>query len=155
MHSFLRKGLAPFIIAASVVIIDQVTKAIAVAKLTSVGSLPAIGTIVSFTLVKNTGAAFGLFRYQTVVLVVISVIAIAFTIFYLAKKKPALYLPFSLILGGAAGNLIDRLHPGGYVIDFIDLHFWPVFNVADSCITIGAVLLFVIILRGKDASRTV
>ncbi|MFA5338893.1 MAG: signal peptidase II [Candidatus Omnitrophota bacterium] len=154
MHSFLRKGLAPFIIAASVVIIDQVTKAVAAAKLTSVGSLPAIGTIVNFTLVKNTGAAFGLFRYQTVVLVVISVIAIAFTIFYLAKKKPALYLPFSLILGGAAGNLIDRLR-FGYVIDFIDVHFWPVFNVADSCITIGAVLLFVVILRGKDASGTV
>lgn len=154
MHSFLRKGLTPFIIAASVVIIDQVTKAIAVTKLASAGSLPAIGTIASFTLVKNTGAAFGLFRYQTTVFVIISVIAIAFTIFYLAKKKPALYLPFALILGGAAGNLVDRLR-FGYVVDFIDVHFWPVFNVADSCITIGAILLFVIILKGKDASGPV
>jgi len=154
MHSFLRKGLAPFIIAASVVIIDQVTKAIAVTKLTSAGSLPAIGTIFSFTLIKNTGAAFGLFRYQTTVFVVISVVAIAFTVFYLAKKKPALYLPFALILGGAVGNLVDRLR-FGYVVDFIDLHFWPVFNVADSCITIGAILLFVIILRGKNASGIV
>ena len=148
--------MLPFIIAASVVIIDQITKAIAVARLTSAGSLPAIGTIVSFTLVKNTGAAFGLFRYQTTVFVVISVIAIAFTVFYLARKRPALYLPFALILGGAVGNLIDRLRPGGgYVIDFIDLHFWPVFNIADSCITIGAVFLFVMIIRGKDASRII
>ena len=146
--------MLPFIIAALVVIIDQVTKAIAVTNLTSAGSIPAIGTIVSFTLVKNTGAAFGLFRYQTTVFVAISVIAIAFTIFYLVKKKPSLYLPFALILGGAIGNLIDRLR-FGHVVDFIDLHFWPVFNVADSCITVGAVLLFVMILRGEDASRII
>jgi signal peptidase II len=154
MHSFLRKGVAPFIIAGSVVIIDQITKAIAVAKLTSAGSIPALGIIVNFTLVRNTGAAFGLFRYQTTVFVIISVIAIAFTIFYLAKKRPALYLPFALILGGAVGNLVDRLR-FGYVVDFIDLHFWPVFNAADSCITIGAILLFVMIMRGKDASRII
>ena len=143
--------MLPFIIAGSVVIIDQITKAIAIAKLASAGSIPVIGNIVSFTLVRNTGAAFGLFRYQTTFFIVISMIAIAFTVFYLAKKKAGLYLPFALILGGAAGNLIDRLR-SGYVVDFIDLHFWPVFNVADSCITVGAIILFAVIIRGKNAS---
>lgn len=147
--------MLPFLIAAAVVIIDQVTKAIALTKLASAGSIPAVGTIVSFTLVKNTGAAFGLFRYQTPVFIAISLAAVVFIVYYLTKRKPGFYLPFALILGGAVGNLIDRLRPGGYVIDFIDLHFWPVFNIADSCITIGALLLFVVILRGKDASRPV
>jgi len=144
----------PFLIAGAVVIIDQVTKAIAVTELASAVSVPVIGKIVSLTLVKNTGAAFGLFKYQTTVFIFISLVAIAFTVFYLAKKKTNFYLVLALILGGAAGNLIDRLRLG-YVVDFIDLHFWPVFNIADSCITIGAISLFVIILRGKGASRTV
>lgn len=154
MRSFLRKGPGPFLIAGLVVIIDQITKAIALTKLASIVSVPAIGKIVSLTLVKNTGAAFGLFKYQTTVFISISLIAIAFTIFYLAKKKASFYLPFALILGGAVGNLIDRLR-FGYVVDFIDLHFWPVFNIADSCITIGSIFLFVIILRGKDAPRII
>ena len=154
MCPFLRKGSEPFLIAGAVVIIDQVTKAIAVRELASAVSVPAIGKIVSLTLVKNTGAAFGLFKYQTTAFIVISLIAIAVTVFYLAKKKTSFYPALALILGGAAGNLIDRLR-FGYVVDFIDLHFWPVFNIADSCITIGAISLFVIILRGKGASRTV
>ena len=145
--------MRPFIIAGAVVVIDQITKAIAITGLASAVSIPAIGNIVSLTLVKNTGAAFGLFKYQTTAFICISLTAIAFTVFYLAKKRVSFYLPFALILGGAVGNLIDRLR-FGYVVDFIDLHFWPVFNIADSCITIGAISLFVIILRGRDASRT-
>lgn len=154
MCSFFRKGPWPFLTAGAVVIIDQVTKAIAVTKLASAVSVPAIGKIVSFTLIKNTGAAFGLFKYQTTAFIFISVAAIAFTVFYLANKKTSFCLALALILGGAAGNLIDRLR-FGYVVDFIDLHFWPVFNIADSCITIGAITLFVIILRGKGAPSTV
>lgn len=152
MCSFLRKGPGPFFIAGLVVIIDQITKAIAVTRLAS-GPVPAIGDIISFSLVRNTGAAFGLFRYQTTAFIFISLIAIAFTIFYLIRRKVGFYLPFALILGGAVGNLIDRLR-FGYVIDFVDLHFWPVFNIADSCITIGSIYLFIVILRGKDASHT-
>ena len=145
--------MLPLLIAGLVVIIDQITKAIAVTKLAS-GPVPAIGDIVSLSLVRNTGAAFGLFRHQTTAFIFISLIAIAFTIFYLVKRKVNFYLPFALILGGAVGNLVDRLR-FGYVVDFIDLHFWPVFNVADSCITIGAIFLFVMIMRGKDAPHIV
>lgn len=130
--------MRPFLIAGIVVIVDQITKAIATTHL---------------TLVRNTGAAFGLFRDQTIIFILISAAAIIFIGFYLIKKKTSYYLPLALILGGAVGNLIDRLR-FGYVVDFIDLRFWPVFNVADSCITIGAVILFFVIIRGKDASHT-
>lgn len=130
--------MRPFLIAGIVVIVDQITKAIATTHL---------------TLVRNTGAAFGLFRDQTIIFILISAAAIIFIGFYLIKKKTSYYLPLALILGGAVGNLIDRLR-FGYVVDFIDLRFWPVFNVADSCITIGAVILFFVIIRGKDVSRT-
>jgi signal peptidase II len=129
--------MRPFLIAGIVVIVDQITKAIATTHL---------------TLVRNTGAAFGLFKDQTIIFILMSAAAIIFIGFYLIKKKASYYLPFALILGGAAGNLIDRLR-FGYVVDFIDLRFWPVFNVADSCITIGAVILFFVIIRSKDASR--
>lgn len=130
--------MRPFLIAGIVVIVDQITKAIATTHL---------------TLVRNTGAAFGLFRDQTIIFILISAAAIIFIGFYLIKKKTSYYLPLALILGGAVGNLIDRLR-FGYVVDFIDLRFWPVFNVADSCITIGAVILFFVIIRGKDVSHT-
>jgi|SRR3989338_7256471 len=139
--------MRPFLIAGIVVIVDQITKAIATTHL---------------TLVRNTGAAFGLFKDQAVIFILISVIAIIFIGFYLIKRKVhphtkgfgvGVNLPLALILGGAIGNLIDRLR-FGYVVDFIDLRFWPVFNVADSCITIGAVILFFVIIRGKDVSRT-
>lgn len=146
--------MLPFAVAGLVVVVDQITKAIAIAKLDPSISIPAVGRFVSFSLVENTGAAFGLLRDQTIAFILISMAAISFTIFYLIKKKASFYLPFALILGGALGNLIDRLR-FGYVIDFIDLHWWPVFNIADSCITAGSVILFYIILRGKDASRPV
>jgi signal peptidase II len=144
----------PFIVAGLVVVADQVTKALVAAKLRPEESVPVLGDLLSVSLVENTGASFGLFKSQTLILVLVSVIAIIFIVFYLAKKKSSLYLPFALILGGACGNLIDRLR-FGYVVDFIDFHWWPVFNVADSCITVGSVILFFVILRGKDASRPV
>lgn len=140
--------MRPFLIAGIVVAVDQITKAIATTHL---------------TLIKNTGAAFGLFRGQAVIFILISAAAIIFVGFYFIKKRKIMPLSpleksfltgLALILGGAAGNLIDRLR-FGYVIDFIDLRFWPVFNVADSCITIGAVILFFVIIRSKDVSRPV
>ncbi len=144
--------MLPFIVAGLVVVADQVTKVLAVTGLRPGDSVPVLGNLLSFSLVENTGASFGLFKSQTLILILVSFIAIVFVIFYLAKKKPGLYLPFALILGGACGNLIDRLR-FGHVVDFIDLHWWPVFNVADSCITAGSVILFFVILRKRDASR--
>ncbi len=146
--------MRPFGIACLVVIMDQATKAIATARLKPYDSYTVINKILSLTIVQNTGTAFGLFKDQAVLFVLISVIAVIAITFYLLKKKTSYYLPLALVLGGTLGNLIDRLR-FGYVVDFIDFHFWPVFNVADSCITVGMILLFFLIIRGKDASHTV
>lgn len=99
------------------------------------------------TLVHNTGIAFGLFRDQGLLFIIVPIIAVVillvYNIYYYRQtgSLSKLYiLGFSLILGGAIGNLIDRLTLG-YVIDFIDLRVWPVFNVADSAITIGTIII--------------
>lgn len=131
----------------SVVFIDQITKFF-FSRILSIGeSLPIIRNIFHMTLVHNTGIAFGLFRNQGAVFIVIPIVAVillAYNIYYYRhneEKLSRLYIvSFSLILGGALGNLIDRIW-FGYVIDFIDLRVWPVFNIADSAITIGAIII--------------
>lgn len=137
-----------FIISAIVVLIDQLTKFLALEELTGGLSIPILKNIFHLTLVKNTGIAFGLFRGSTIILVFISFIAVILILRYWLLKKDGLgatvKFALSLIVGGSIGNLIDRIH-FGYVIDFLDFGInnlrWPAFNVADSAITIGAVLL--------------
>lgn len=108
----------------------------------------------SLTFTTNTGAAFGLFPDQGVLFVVIAVFVITAIIFYY-RHLPSGYrlarLALGLQLGGALGNLIDRLRQG-YVVDFVDLNFWPlqnwpVFNLADSAIVVGVVILAITMLR--------
>ena len=130
-----------------VVLVDRITK-IFFSDLLSLGeSLPLIRNVLHMTLVHNTGIAFGLFKDQGIVFIVIPLIAVGlliFNIYYYRQTNENLtrsyIIAFSLILGGAIGNLIDRI-VYGYVIDFIDVRIWPVFNVADSAITIGAVII--------------
>lgn len=138
--------MRPFLIAIFVVILDQITKAIVITCLKYGESYLIINKIFYLTLVKNTGAAFGTFKNQAAFFILVSIIAIIFIVFFLSKKKVNSYLPLALILGGAIGNLIDRLR-FGYVVDFLDFKVWPVFNVADSCISIGAFLLFLLIIK--------
>ena len=95
----------------------------------------------------NTGAAFSLFQGQRYVLIAISVIVIFFILKYYKEKN--YQFPLTLILAGTIGNLIDRVFLG-HVRDFIDLKFWPVFNIADTCIVIGAFLLAYKILKEKQ-----
>jgi signal peptidase II len=125
---------------------DQVTK-FYFSKILSLGeSLPIIRNILHMTLVHNTGIAFGLFKNRGIVFIIIPLIAdvhMIFNIYYYRyhhQLSRTYIVAFSLILGGTIGNLIDRIY-FGYVIDFIDLRIWPVFNMADSAITIGAVIL--------------
>ncbi len=110
----------------------------------------------------NSGAAFGLFRGQQPVLTVVSLLAVAAILTYVLWLYPRFPLPYGvlgkvalgLILGGTAGNLIDRLNPGLQgVTDFIMVAWWPVFNVADSAITIGGVLLAGCLLLLARAER--
>jgi signal peptidase II len=125
-------------------------------------SFPVIQGFFSITYVRNPGAAFGflagalpLFRY--IFFVAITVTAIVLILYYIRKSKAEelrLTFSLSLILSGAIGNLIDRIR-FGEVIDFLDVYLgsyhWPAFNVADSAISVGAVILFMeLIKRGKE-----
>ena len=130
-----------------VVLFDRLTKIFFSNILAEGESLPIIRNILHMTLVHNTGIAFGLFKGQDLVFIVVPVIAIVLLVYniyyykYNNEELSRLYIvAISLILGGAIGNLVDRIQHG-YVIDFIDFQVWPVFNVADSAITIGAVII--------------
>ncbi len=127
-----------------VVLLDQVSKQFfwALGK-----NFDVIDNLLRITLVRNSGAAFGLLQEGRVFLIAASVAASVF-IMFLAERIPqeerSKRLFLGMILGGALGNLIDRLYPG-HVIDFIEVgiasYRWPVFNFADSAVTIGGILL--------------
>ncbi|MBI5699389.1 signal peptidase II [Candidatus Saganbacteria bacterium] len=104
-----------------------------------------------FTYVQNRGAAFGLFQGKRFFFVVAGALVIALIFYFHSKFKSSdlLQLPLGLMLGGSAGNLIDRL-ARRYVVDFIDFRFWPVFNVADTGLNIGVGLLILIFLLKKE-----
>jgi len=133
-----------FVIALSILFLDQLTKSIAVNSLLLNEPLPLIKGIVYLTLIRNRGAAFGILKNQTPIFIFVSIFAIILIYFALRKNKYKTFSFYNMslvfILAGALGNLIDRLRYG-YVVDFLDLRVWPVFNIADSAITIGAVLL--------------
>jgi signal peptidase II len=146
LRGFLFLGLALL-----VVVLDQTTKRLAEDKLEKSGMrsvpLPVVGDYVRFTYVENRGAAFGLLQDQTAFFVFVGILVvgvIAASYRYLPRSGFRLHLALGLQLGGAIGNLIDRIRQG-YVVDFVDFgyhsNWWPVFNVADSAIVVGVALL--------------
>lgn len=147
----------PLAVVASVVALDQLTKAWAVANLEG-NTIVIIEGFLELRLTRNTGAAFSSFQGLGPVLAVLGVAVVGWIVLMLRKDpKPLETWALALVLGGAVGNLIDRLTRGdglldGAVIDWIDLWWIPTFNVADSAITIGAALLILAALRG-EASR--
>ena len=136
----------------TIVALDQATKAMVRARLPLHDSVTVIPGFFDLTHVRNTGAAFGMmnaveFAYKPVVMVLVALVALAAVASYaltIAREQRAARLGLALILGGAIGNLIDRA-TSGFVLDFVDvywrgIHFWA-FNVADSAITVGVVLM--------------
>lgn len=146
-----------WILAATVAIIlasDQITKAIIRANLELGESWPMDGFF-RITHGVNTGSAFGLFQGYTTILTVASVAAIGFIIyFYRTQTESNLVTRFTtgLLLGGAIGNLIDRL-AAGEVTDFIDIGRWPIFNLADSSIVVGMILLVATLLLAPEPKQ--
>ena len=137
------RALHPWLISGFTLGADQLTKHLLVKSLAPGQSLPIFPPLLHLTYVQNTGAAFGLFKGQQAVFIGLSVVIIvwiAWELFSRPAMAPRSLWACGLILGGAAGNLIDRVRCG-YVIDFLDLRVWPVFNIGDSAITIGATLL--------------
>jgi signal peptidase II len=133
--------------AAAVIALDQLTKWLASSRLLMGRPVPVLDDFARFTLVHNTGAAFGLFPGSRVPFIVISVLAIAVVIYLFLRetyRSLANRILLGCILGGAIGNLVDRARLG-WVVDFIDVGIgsvrWPVFNVADSAVTLGVLFL--------------
>jgi signal peptidase II len=142
----------------ALVLLDQGTKALVVREIPLHDSVTIVAGVLSLTHVRNTGAAFGMmnavdFPGKTLVITLLALIAML-AIFIYAGRFASRTLPariaLALVLGGAAGNLIDRVGLG-YVVDFVDAHyrgwhFWA-FNVADSAITVGAIVLLLDMFR--------
>ena len=144
--------MRPWLIAGVTLVADQLTKSLVAAAFLPGQSLPLVPRALHLTYVQNTGAAFGLFKGQHALFVLLSLAVIAWIIreFLTTRAMPgALVRGYALVLGGAAGNLIDRVRLG-YVVDFIDLRVWPVFNIGDSAITIGIALLIWRSLKRRD-----
>ena len=132
---------------------DQATKRLAFHYLSRVPTVPVLPGVFHLTFVRNTGVAFGLFQGQGlwITLGTLAVLAGLLRSMLNPARGRWVAVCLGLILGGAAGNLVDRVRFGA-VIDFIDFRIWPVFNVADSCLTIGAALLAVSLWRKGGGS---
>lgn len=142
--------------------LDQASKLYIEKNLPIYSSVEVVPNIFNITHIRNTGIAFGLFAGEknwvtTLFFLIVSAIAIAVIsyFYYLASKSTLRRLALALVLGGAIGNLIDRIRLQE-VIDFIDFHWynnhWPAFNIADSCITIGLGLFILETLVANDKS---
>jgi signal peptidase II len=150
----------PLLIALAVLLLDRITKRVVARKIPLDDAINIVPGFFRLTHLENTGAAFSLFAdstspFRTTLLIVFSVAALAVVSILLWKDRRVFHsgtLALSLILGGALGNLWDRL-VDGKVTDFLDFylgaHHWPPFNVADSAIVVGALLLLLRMLR-KD-----
>jgi signal peptidase II len=153
-----------FLLALLVVLLDRWTKRLVAARIGMYAHIQIIPGFFRLTHTENTGAAFSLFadspsHWKTVLLIAFSMIAMAIVSALLWKQTRALTMTgvaLSLILGGAVGNLWDRL-ASGRVVDFLLFYVgqyqWPVFNLADSAIVVGAALLVIEILWGKSGAH--
>ena len=142
-----------FLVALFVIVADQLSKAWIRSSLPDGHSMLRLGFF-RITHIHNTGAAFGLFPEHSLVLAIFALIAGAVILFFVVYGyryyswlgSTAITLTFGLVLGGTVGNLVDRFR-FGYVTDFIDFGYWPAFNIADSAVTVGVIILAVLLLR--------
>jgi signal peptidase II len=153
-----------FGVAAIIVLFDQITKYVVDTAMTLHSSIPVIEGFFNITYVRNPGAAFGFLAtapaaFRAVFFIAVTVAAILLILTYIRKYSAGereMTLCLSLIMGGAVGNLIDRVRFGD-VIDFLDVyigsHHWPAFNVADSAISVGAVFLLIVMFRKTREGR--
>ena len=142
-------------LAALALALDQLTKFVVRQTLEWHHSWPATG-LFRFTHIHNTGSAFGLFQDQNLPLLFVSLVGVLVLAYiYQSQERPTALLRVSiaLMLGGALGNLIDRIHQG-HVTDFIDVGPWPVFNLADSAIVVGLILMGWMLVMRRDQPET-
>jgi signal peptidase II len=156
------RGLVPLFLVVGVLawVVDQVTKHLAVAGLTGHHPVHLVGDLLQLDLTRNPGAAFSTGTGFTQVFSVVAIAATAVILWFGSRARTALWaVGLGLLLAGVVGNLTDRLFraPGplrGQVVDFLALPHWPIFNVADICINIAAVVIVVQALRGVRLDGT-
>ena len=154
MASVFRDHWSFILIAVVSIVLDQITKILIVSNIALYHSIPAEG-IIRLTHIVNTGSAFGLFQNQTTSLIMASVVGIFAIVFYYTtmSKTRSFRWAMGLLLGGAIGNLIDRVIRGK-VIDFVDVELWPgfhfpAFNVADASINIRFFMILFLVLKSQ------
>ncbi len=168
------KYLILLILTAAIILFDQWSKSQILSQFRLLETRPIIGKVFSFTYIRNSGAAFGILAHSSprfrvpffVTVPIFALLAIGFVFKRISEKDYKLSIALSLVIGGAVGNLLDRLR-WGYVVDFLDLHWgysyhFPAFNVADSAICVGVGILMIDLLTRdsaeevrQDASTTV
>lgn len=153
------------LIVISIIALDQWTKTLALDHL-SLGiyePFPGIGHYLGLELVRNSGAAFSMFTNNVflVVLILAAVLVVVYLYARMLNSGPLFFkIVFGLIIGGAAGNLLDRAFRGGSVVDFVSFRIpeisfqFAIFNIADACISVGVILLFVLLIFGGGFNRT-
>jgi signal peptidase II len=140
------------LLAAIVVLFDQTTKEVALRTLSD-GPIDVIDGVLRWRLAFNPGGAFGVFSEHSEIFLVATLIVVVLVVVWARTvDDPRLIGPLGLIVGGGLGNVFDRIFrdQGGRVVDFIDLHVWPVFNVADMAVVSGVVLVLILSFRAED-----
>jgi signal peptidase II len=149
-----RHWLALAAIAVAAIVADQLTKHIVASQLWLDENVKVLGPL-SIHHVQNSGIAFGLFSQATGVVIVLTLIAIGWMIVYFSRsgaRHPLLPVAVGLLIGGSVSNLADRIRLG-HVTDFLDLRYWPAFNLADSFIVIGVAILLGALVSADRAPR--
>jgi signal peptidase II len=150
----LSEWLALAAVAIAAIAADQLTKHIVSSKLALDDQVRVIGPL-SIHHVQNSGIAFGLFASATFVVIVLTTVAVGWMLVFFARsgsRHPVLPVALGLVIGGSVSNLVDRVRLG-HVTDFLDLKFWPAFNLADSFIVVGVGILLLALIAADRAPR--
>ena len=134
---------------------DQLTKAIVTSRLDLYDEVHVVGPF-SIHHVTNSGIAFGLFASATSIVILLTSLAVAWMLYFFARsgsRHPILPVALGLVMGGSVSNLVDRVRLG-HVTDFLDLRYWPAFNLADTFIVVGvAALLLALVVSDRNAAK--
>jgi signal peptidase II len=154
-----RRVLALYGTAALVLVLDQLTKHLVVTNLAGRPPVDLIGEVVQLRYTTNSGGAFSLLTGAPLFFGITAIVIVGGIIYASRRAQPlSLLVVLGLVLGGALGNLIDRLLRGegllrGEVVDFVKVGWWPVFNMADSCVVVGGILLAIFLGRAESEQR--
>ncbi|MCR5175964.1 MAG: signal peptidase II [Anaerovibrio sp.] len=137
-------------------VLDQLAKGYVTASMHLGQSVPVVDDFFYITYVLNPGAAFGLFEHQRLIFILVALLLLGLAVYFrkqLVQETVLIQYGVGLLLGGAVGNLYDRLQ-SGLVVDFFDFRFWPVFNIADVAICLGAGFVMFDMLFRRDGDDT-